>query len=168
MRIFPKIPQTILTISLGVIAVLAIGYIVYQDQFARFDIQHLKADPKFKYSDTLSCRVIYSTYKDLGEHSMDYYKETNLQITGLNTDAPKLTIDGFDTPLAKLYDDASVVTLRTVSSFPNDASIQIIQILKDRGTFVSSIMNNKQYFGPREIFFPNLFQNIIAQKGRCE
>jgi hypothetical protein len=168
MRIIPKTPRTILTISLGVIAVLAIGYIVYQDQFDRFDIKHLKANPNFKYADTLNCQVVYSTFKKVGESLIDNYAEPNFILTGLNSDTPKLSMAGFDYTLKKTYEGNTAVTLQSEPFAPDDTSIQTIQILKDQGTFVRTYMGTGSYYGAREMFFAEQFQNIIAQKGRCE
>jgi hypothetical protein len=168
MRLFSKITPTILAIGFGVIAVLAIGYIVFQDQFNRFDIQHVKSNPSFKYADTLNCHVVYTTFKKIGESSMDNYAKADFTLTGLRTDTPKLNMDGFEYTLKKTFEGNTAVTLQSEPVAPDDASIQNIQILKDRGTFVRTYMGTGQYFGSREVFYSDGFQLVIAQKGRCE
>ncbi|MDD5566951.1 MAG: hypothetical protein PHH01_02035 [Patescibacteria group bacterium] len=165
---FQKVTQTTLIAGFGVIMLLVLGYIVYHDQFARFDVQHLKADPNFTYTDTLSCHVEYSTFKKIGEALMDIYAERDFTLSNLNTDQPKLRISNFELALKKIRESNNAITLQTEPLAPDDTSIQTIQVLKDRGTFVRAYMGTSQYFGAREKYFPDLFQNIIAQKGRCE
>ncbi|MFA5107216.1 MAG: hypothetical protein WC497_02715 [Patescibacteria group bacterium] len=170
MRIFSKVSQLTLIIGFGIIALLAVGYIVYQDQFGRFDIQHVRSDPNFTYSDALSCHVVYSTFHDVGEHFLKYYANTNLQLIGLTTDSPKMIVDGFEQPLRKIEEGTYTSTFYTepVSKDVDDPSVEMIQVQKIDGTFVRSFVGLGQYFGPREVFYPDGFQLVIAQKGRCE
>lgn len=118
----------------------------------------------------LSCsgRFVYSTFHDIGELMMEYYKEPNFTISGLESDTPKLDSGGFDYVLKKTYEGDNAVTLQTEPPPGDGNSIQTIQILKKSGTFVRTYMGVSQYFGSGELFHPEAFHFVIAQKGRCK
>jgi hypothetical protein len=50
----------------------------------------------------------------------------------------------------------------------DDDTVQIIQVIKETGTFVRTFMGQKKYFGGREALHPGMFQYVVSQKGKCE
>ncbi len=154
----------------SIIAIIALSYIGYKEYFGRFDIQHLMPDKNFEYTDEMSCQVVYSTYRDLGESSMKYYSNNEFSVTGLTTGSPQLTIDGFSRALINVRDGEYTSTFITeaISDDIEDSSVEMIQFHKLDGTFVRTFVGTNQYFGPMEVFHPEGFHLVIAQKGRCE
>lgn len=154
-----------------IVSIITLAAAFSKDGFARFDLMHVPFEKSFTYKDTLSCHVAYSTYHDIGELTFRRFADRNFVIRGLQTDSPQLEQAGFLYRLQKVQEGPAAIILTAAPAGTNSGdgySSENIQIFKDQGVFARTFMDFKQYFGPREMFFPEGFQSVIAQKGRCE
>lgn len=158
-----------LIITFGLIAISSLISIVYTNFFRRFDILHVSSTPNFSYKDSLSCKVVYSTYQNIGETSFQYFNVREFTLRNLNTNNPQIEQDGSSSTMEKIQEGSAAVTFqKEQSSTPDGYSVEVLQVDKSQGTFVRTFMGFGQYFGPREKFYPDGFQYVIAEKGRCE
>jgi len=160
-----------LAISIIFVSLITLSLDISREGLARFDLMHVPPVKDFTYKDSLTCTIVYSTFKDIGESRFRLYSERTFVLRGLQTSSPQIEQAGFSYQLQKDQEgpDAVIFTAAPIGTNSNDGySLESIQIFKNQGTFVRSFMGFGQYFGSREMYYPNGFQYVIAQKGKCE
>lgn len=158
-------PKNVLILVLMFIAVIEFGMLLSKFFFGTFDLQFVAPKKDFEYKDNLRCQVVYSTFEDFGESTFQYLNESTFKLSELDSEAPQLEFYGNISPIKKAYENKEMVILQTE---PGNFFFQTIQIAKEGGTFVRTFMNIGQYFGVGEIFHPESFHYVVAQKGWCE
>jgi len=124
-----------------------------------FDRQVVTPRPQFKYANSLTCTVVYSTHKAGLGLALPWLETSSFTIAGLETDRPAV-LSSYSTrteALRKVYEDADYVTLEYAAQQWNTVTIGIS---KTAGTFVAA-MTGIQAGDAR-------FQYAVAAKGTCE
>ncbi|MFA6391945.1 MAG: hypothetical protein WCW66_04325 [Patescibacteria group bacterium] len=141
----------------------------YRHYFDRFDINHVTPNDNFEFSDEITCEVVYSTFKPIQEESFKFFEIPTFTLSRLSSENPVMDFDGRQYDLEKTKESNFTATyqVKLPEGFGEDI-VEIIQVIKDTGTFVRTFMGQKQYFGGREALHPEMFQYVVSQKGRCE
>lgn len=126
---------------------------------ATFSLRTVRPVADFEYKDTLTCTIIYNTHKgSMSFMKMPWYDYDTFTLTDLNTDNPKLLVNGEQkNRYAKDYEGKNHLTL---STDPPHFSTDNISLMKNTGSFVRTITGSQA--GSWK------FHYAIAQKGRCE